>query len=150
MKRTVFVALIALFTMGFTLHAQDSTDGKWHKNQKGRTGMRWTAKDRAENMSKQLELSAEEKAKVEALFEQQDAKRAEQIAEHRAKREKVKQDRTKHREEMQAKRAKAVAENDTELEKIIGKEKMEKWKQYRSERQKEMRNSHRKGRRGAV
>jgi uncharacterized protein YwqG len=57
------------------------------------------------------------------------------------------QERTKRREEMQALREKEVAENDAELEAIIGKEKMEQWKQYRADRQKEMRSSNRAGRR---
>jgi len=48
---------------------------------------------------------------------------------------------------MQALREKEVAENDAELEAIIGKEKMEQWKQYRADRQKEMRSSNRAGRR---
>lgn len=139
MKKIVFMALVALFTLSFTLEAQD--------NKPNRPERRWTAKDRADNMEKELGLTADEKAKVLALFEQQDAKRAEQVAEQRAKRDEQAQDRAKHREEMQALRDKAVAENDAELEAIIGKEKMEQWKQYRADRQKEMRDSNRTGRR---
>ena len=148
MKKIVFMAMVAIFTLGFTLQAQDGTKNRRDNRQDIRSGMRWTAKERADNMEKQLGLTADEKAKVQALFEQQDAKRAEQIGEQRAKREEQMQDRAKRREEMQALREKEVAENDAALEAIIGKEKMEQWKQYRGERQKEMRNSNRMERRG--
>lgn len=147
MKKIVFMALVAIFTLSFSLEAQDNGKNRRDSRQDGPTGMRWSAKDRAENMEKQLGLTADEKAKVQALFEQQDTERAGQIAQQRAKREEQMKDRTKRREEMQTLREKAVAENDAELEAIIGKEKMEQWKQYRADQQKEMRSS-RPGRRG--
>ena len=50
---------------------------------------------------------------------------------------------------MQALREKEMTENDAQLEIIIGKEKMDQWKQYRADRQKEMRDSRPAGRRGA-
>lgn len=143
MKKIVLMALIAIFTLSFSLEAQDNGKNRKDNRQEARSGMRWTAKDRAENMAKQLELTADEKAKVEALFEQQDAKRAEQMAKHRDERKEKMNDSNKHREEMQVLREKAIAENDAELEAIIGKEKMEQWKQFRAERQKEMRNPNR-------
>jgi hypothetical protein len=43
-------------------------------------------------------------------------------------------------------RKKALAENDAELEKIIGKEKLEQWKTYRNEQMKKM--QERRGGRG--
>lgn len=146
MKKVVFMALIAIFTLSFSLEAQNN---RRSNRQDTRSGMRWSAKERADNMEKQLALTADEKGKVQALFEQQDAKRAEQVAAHKAKREEIAQDRAKSREEMQTLREKEVAENDAALEAIIGKEKMEQWKQYRADRQKEMRNSRPAGRRGA-
>lgn len=146
MKKVVFMALIAIFTLSFSLEAQNN---RRSNRQDTRSGMRWSAKERADNMEKQLALTADEKGKVQALFEQQDAKRAEQVAEHRAKREEKAEDRAKSREEMQTLREKEVAENDAALEAIIGKEKMEQWKQYRADRQKEMRNSRPAGRRRA-
>lgn len=146
MKKVVFMALIAIFTLSFSLEAQNN---RRSNRQDTRSGMRWSAKERADNMEKQLALTADEKGKVQALFEQQDAKRAEQVAAHRAKREEKAEDRAKSREEMQTLREKEVAENDAALEAIIGKEKMEQWKQYRADRQKEMRNSRPAGRRGA-
>ena len=109
--------------------------------------MRWTAKDRAETMTKQLELTADQKAKVEALFEKQDAKRKEQVAKQQEKREEMTQDRATRRAEMMEMRNKEVAENDAELEGIIGKEKMEQWKTMRAERMQKMREINRQGRR---
>jgi len=86
MKKIVFMALVAIFTLSFTLEAQDNTRNRRDNRQDTRSGMRWTAKERADNMEKQLGLTADEKAKVQALFEQQDAKRAEQVAEHQTSR----------------------------------------------------------------
>jgi len=98
-------------------------------------------------MAKQLELSEEQKAKVEALYEKQDAERAEQLKLQREKREQVMQDRESRREAMQKLREQAVAKNDAELESIIGKEKMEQWKQYRDEVRQKMQDANRSERR---
>jgi hypothetical protein len=151
MKKIVFVALVALFALSFTLEAQDNGRNRRGNNRQDapRTGMGWSAKDRADNMEKELGLTAEEKAKVQALFEKQDAKRAEQATQQRDRREGQTQDRAKRREEMQASLEKAMAESDAELEAIIGKEKMGQWKQRRADRLKEMRNSNRTGGRRA-
>lgn len=142
MKKTLFVAFIALLSMCFTLEAQNN---RRDNRQEARPGMRWTAKERAEVMQKQLSLTDDEKTKVEALLEKQDAKRNEQFAEQRAKRDDKVQDRSKLREEMQALREKELAKNDAELEVIIGKEKVEKWKKYREEQQQKMRDANREG-----
>lgn len=144
-KKTVFMALVTLFTLSITLQAQNNN--RRSDNQKNRSSVRWSAKDRAENMSKQLNLTSEEKAKVQTFFEQQDAKRKEQIAALREKRESKAQDQKNRREEMRASREKAIAEEDAALETIIGQEKMAQWKKYREERQNEMRKSNRQGRR---
>ncbi|MDR2816001.1 MAG: hypothetical protein LBB62_04790 [Proteiniphilum sp.] len=146
MKKIVFMTLVAIFTLSCTLGAQEN--GRNGRNGGDRTGMRWTAKDRAEEITKQLKLTDKEKAQVEALFEQQDAKQAEQIAQQRANGREQVQDRAKRREEMQALFEKEVEKNDAELEKVIGKEKTKQWKQYRADRQKEMRDSNRAGRQG--
>ncbi|MFA7583384.1 MAG: Spy/CpxP family protein refolding chaperone [Proteiniphilum sp.] len=134
MKRLALMTLAALLTMSFSLMAQQNT-GK----QGQRTEMRWTAKERSEKMAKQLNLSDEQKAKVEALFEKQDAKRKEMMAKQMEKRDEMTQDREARRKEMMEMRNQAVAENDAELETIIGKEKMDEWKKVRDEQQKTMR-----------
>jgi hypothetical protein len=147
MKKFTLMALVAIFTLSFSLSAQDNPANKRQDGRRGASEMRWTAKERAENLAKQLDLTADKKAEVQALFENQDAQRAEQIAKHRGEREKVTQNREERRTEMQALRAKEIAENDAELEKIIGKEKMEQLKKYRADRQKEMSDTNRSGRR---
>jgi len=138
MKKVALMALVAIFSLSFSLSAQDSTKEKKQDSRRMPTEMRWTAKNRAENMAKQLNLSDEQKAKVEALFEKQDAKRKEQMAKQQEKRAEMTQDRDARRAEMMEMRNKAVAENDAELESIIGKEKMEQWKTFRDEQMKKM------------
>lgn len=147
MKKVVLMAMVAIFALSFTLEAQNNQRNRRESTQDVRTESRWTAKDRAEVMKKQLELTEDEAAKVQTLFEKQDADRAEQVAAHRTNRERATGDREARRKEMQAAREKAVAENDAELEKIIGKEKVEQWKQIREERQKAVRDVNRQGRR---
>ena len=147
MKKVALMALVAIFTLSFSLTAQNRSDSG-RTGKRGMTEMRWTAKDRAENMEKQLGLTAEQKAKVEALFEQQDAKRKEQMAKQQEKRAEMTQDREARRSEMMEMRNKAVAENDAELENIIGKEKMEQWKTYRDAQMKKMRERTPSGQRG--
>lgn len=138
MKKGLLLALVAMFTLGFSLDAQQNPQRRRGDGQAGAPGKRWNAKERVENMQKQLDLTAVEKEKVLALFEAQDAERAKQIEQQRAKRDGQVQDREKRREEMQALREKEVAKNDAALEEIIGKDKMKKWKEYRETRQKEM------------
>ena len=48
---------------------------------------------------------------------------------------------------MQDMRAKAIAENDAQIEAIIGKEKLEEWKELRAKRQDSIRDVNRSGRR---
>ena len=140
MKRVAFMTMVAIFAMSFSLMAQQH-----NQRQRQAPGeMRWSAKERAENLAKQLELTDSQKTEVIALFEKQDAERAAQFKEQK---EKVGQDRDARRTEMQALREKAVAENDAALEKIIGKEKMEQWKTVRAERMQKMRETNRQGRR---
>ncbi|MFA6660683.1 MAG: hypothetical protein WCS62_03655 [Bacilli bacterium] len=146
MKKTVSMALIAFFTLSFTLSAQNRDDSN-RIGRRSQVEQRWTAKNRAENMAKQLELNNEQKEKVEALFEKQDAERAEQMKLQREKREQVIQDRENRREAMQKQREQAVAANDAELESIIGQEKMEQWKRYREDVRKKMQDTNRSGRR---
>ena len=146
MKKTATLAMIAIFTMSFTISAQNRNDSD-RTGRRTQVEARWNAKSRAESMAKQLELTDEQKAKVEALYEKQDAERAEQLKLQREKREEVMQDRESRREAMEKIREQALAKNDAELESIIGKEKMEQWKQYRDEVRQKMQDANRKDRR---
>ncbi len=94
---------------------------------------RWTPVERAEIMAEQLKLTDAEKAQVKTLLEKNEKERIAQVEEQRAKRGYSRTDRETHRAEMQELRDKAILENDAELEKIIGKEKLDQWKIYRAE-----------------
>jgi Spy/CpxP family protein refolding chaperone len=131
MKKIGILAFVALFTMSISVSAQDTTRQKTTPRE-----MKWTAAQRAEQMAKQLELTAEQKAQVEKVLEKQDAQRAEQMAKAREMRE----TQQATREEMRAERQKQIEANDAELEQIIGKEKMDQWKAIRAERMRNMRN----------
>lgn len=136
MKKFTLLALIGLLTLSFSLSAQ---------NNNARRSV--TAKERAELMAKELKLSAEESSKLKALFEKNDEERAKQIEANRAMREELQTDREARRNEMQDMRAKAIAENDAQIEAIIGKEKLEEWKELRTKRQDSIRDVNRSGRR---
>lgn len=136
MKKYGMWAIVAFFMMSLSISAQDSNQRRREGNQPPRE-MRMTAKDRAERMAKQLQLTPEQTAQVEELFKKQDEKRAEQMKKFREERQQMQQqDCEKQREEMRALMEQNMEEQDAELEKIIGKEKMEQWKAYRQEQMK--------------
>lgn len=136
MKKFTILAIVALLTMSLSVTAQ---------NRDSRRG--FSAKERTEQITKELNLSAEESAKVEALFQKNDEERAKQFESMRANRENVQSDREARRKEMQDLREKNIAENDAQLEAIIGKEKIEQWKEIRAKRQESNRDVNRSGRR---
>lgn len=119
MKRSVTLAMLVVFMLGMTLSVQAQ-----YRNNKQRPGAGTELRQperkyvspekRAEMMAKHLELTAEEKAKVQALFEDQDMKRKQRMEEMKQKREELK--------------AKLEAErnaNQAELISIIGNEKFQ-------------------------
>ena len=63
----------------------------------------------------------------------QEAKRIQQVAEHRSQRGFGPQDRVARREEFRAMRDNQMLEHQAELEKIIGKEKVQKWNELRQD-----------------
>lgn len=132
MKKLSFMLLAVMFILSSTISAQISNDTA-QDLMRPRYENRWTAKNRAQIMAEQLKLTDEEKAQVEALFEKQDKERAAQVDEQRAKREGLRKEREVRRSEMQELREKAVSANDAELEKIIGKEKLDQWKKFRED-----------------
>ncbi len=132
MKKYSLMVLIAIFTISFSATAQNRQERRAN-TQRAETSVRWNAKERAENMAKQLELTDAQKAEVEALFEKQDKEREAQVAEHRAKREELKNNREAQRAEMMELRNKEVEKNEAELQKIIGNDKLEQWKKYRED-----------------
>ena len=132
MKKVSFMLFAVMFILSSTISAQISNDTA-QNSMRPRYEKRWTAENRAQIMAEQLKLSDEEKAQVEVLFEKQDKERAAQVAEQRAKRESLRGEREARRAEMQELRENSVSANDAELEKIIGKEKLDQWKKYRED-----------------
>lgn len=116
MRKYVLLVLAAAFTLSTAIVAQGQGQPRHKKGDKKEMRQevkeKITPEKRAEYMAKQLELSDVEKAKVQALFEKQDAKIKQQM-------EEVK----KLKEEQKAKfEANRKAQED-ELIKIIGNDK---------------------------
>lgn len=135
MKKHGMLVLALTFALGLAVSAQDQQPprperGPRKEFRQGDHPM-MTAKERAEKMAKQLGLSDAEKAKVQALFEKQDAKRKEQME----KGEKMK---AEMKEKFEAERK----ANDDELQKIIGPEKFKKLQDMRTEKMEKMKEKH--------
>lgn len=136
MKKYLVIALTAIFLVNLSVLAQNVKPFQKKDNEKRPPReMQTTPKDRAEKMAKQLSLTVEQTAKVQALFEKQNAKRAEQREMNQKKLEEMKQTLNNKREEMNAQREAEKKVQEAELEKIIGKEKMSQWNAIRQERQ---------------
>ena len=151
MKKYLFLVTALLITMSISLSAQNnsrrnSDNRRGVDNRRSEQMVRMTPQERVDLMAKQLDLTAEQKAQVLALTEKQEKERLEQVAAHRSQRDLGRQNRDVRREEMRAQRLKEVEEHNAELEKIIGKEKVDKWNDLR----KEVRDSNRAGRRNPV
>ena len=120
MKKVFFSMLIALFVFGMTAEAQNNGGSQ---QRQGANREKMTPQKRAEQMAKQLDLTAQQTQKVQKLFEEQDAKRKERTSDSSVSREDRRSAMEKERKDF-----------DEKLEKIIGKEKMEKYKKARTER----------------
>ncbi|MEI6555082.1 MAG: hypothetical protein WCL70_05810 [Paludibacter sp.] len=131
MKKYGMLVLAMAFMFSLVVSAQDPTPPQGERGprkefRKGDKPM-VSPEKRAEKMAQELSLSAAEKAKVQALFEKQDAKRKEQME----KGEKMKAEmKTKFDAERKA--------NDEELTKIIGPEKFKKLQDMRAEKMEKM------------
>ena len=151
MKKYLFLVATLLLIMSMTVSAQnnrrnlDNRRGNVQniENRRSERMMKMTPKERADLMAKELDLTADQTAQVQALCEKQDAKRLEQVAEHRKQRELGRQNQDSRRKEMREMRLKEVEKQQAELEKVIGKEKAEKWNELR----KDVRETNRAGRR---
>ena len=141
MKKIGILALIALFTMSFSVFAQPQQPNR--NEQRGdRPGaprvMNVTPEQRADYLTKQLNLTDTQKNQLVELYQKQDKIREENRAEREKQREQLMQERTKTREEYRAEREKELAIQDAELEKIIGKDKMDEHKKIRQQRMERM------------
>ena len=137
MKKIGFLVLITIFTLSFSAFAQPQ-----HANRNGQRGdrpgtfggMNLTPQQRAENLSKQLSLTDAQKLQLVEFYQKQDKVREENRAEREKQRDQLMKDREKTREEYRAEREKELAVQDTDLEKIIGKDKMTELKKFRQQR----------------
>ena len=134
MKKYGIFVMAAMLTISLSITAQNAPE---NQNQNGRQAPQreqMTTQQRAENLAKQLNLTAEQTQKVQALYEKQDAKRAQQREEFRKNRQNMQQMRNAEREQMRDQRDKEMKEEDAELESIIGKEKMDQVNAMRAQR----------------
>jgi len=126
MKKTLMVMLCTLFTLSVTIFAQkENQPQQMKKEMRQNPPKRMSAEERANYWAKELNLTDEEKAKVTELFKKEDENRA-----------KYREEMQRNREEMRAQMQKDRKANDAELEKIIGKEKFQKYDSIRSEQMK--------------
>lgn len=126
MKKTLIVMLCTLFTLSVTIFAQkENQPQQMKKEMRQNPPKRMSVEERANYWAKELNLTDEEKAKVTELFKKEDENRA-----------KYREEIQRNREEMRAQMQKDRKANDAELEKIIGKEKFQKYDSIRSEQMK--------------
>ena len=135
MKKLFLMMFAVMLTVSFTMTAQERQGRRnFNNDNRQRQEVRMDAKERAEWMAKELNLTDAQKEQVKALFEEQDAKRTADITKMREQRNQAVANRDKTREEMRAIREQEMKENQKNLEKIIGKENMDKLDSLRKER----------------
>ncbi|NLA62709.1 MAG: hypothetical protein GX857_05725 [Bacteroidales bacterium] len=132
MKKYLFLVATLLLTLSITVSAQNNNRRNDNNRRTDRI-MNMSPKERADLMAKELDLTVEQTTQVEALCEKQDAERLVQVKEQRSGRGTGSTNRDARREEMRTARLKEVEKQNAELEKIIGKEKVEKWNKLRQE-----------------
>lgn len=132
MKKYVKLALASVFFFSMSVMAQDQIPAN-NGNQNGmRQGARQqvSAQVRAERMAKDLSLTDAEKAKIQEVYEKNDAL----FTKFRSE---VSRESPDFREKFKALRD----AQDAELEKIIGKEKFQAWQKLQAERRQKMNNN---------
>ena len=131
MKKNLLLVTALLLTMSMSMSAQNNNRQNGDNNRRGEQMVRTTPEERAELMTKQLDLTADQKAKVLVLLKKQDKERMEQMEKFREQFTAGTQMTDAQREEMRASRLKEVEKQNADLEKIIGKEKVAKWNESR-------------------
>jgi hypothetical protein len=131
MKKNLMLVLASVFIFNIAIIAQDQNPPQGRKGEKKeiRQGeiLQVSPEKRAESMALKLGLTNNEKARVQALFEKQDAIRVKHMAEER-----------KLREEHIAKFESERKVQDAELIKIIGTDNFQKLENERAERKANM------------
>ena len=79
MKKNLLLVTALLLTMSMSMSAQNNNRQNGDNNRRGEQMVRTTPEERAELMTKQLDLTADQKAKVLVLLKKQDKERMEQM-----------------------------------------------------------------------
>lgn len=149
MKKYLFLAATLLLTLSMSVSAQNYNNRRNTGNRRNNMNysrseqmMRMTPQERVDLMTKELNLTTKEASEVLALCEKHETERIEEVNKHRSERGTGYANRDARRDEFREMRAEQMEKQFAELEKIIGKERAEKW----NELHQDVRDSNREGR----
>ena len=145
MKKYLFLVATLLLTVTMSVSAQRNSGNRRNNinNRRNEQVIRMTPQEKANLITKELDLTAKESAEVLAMYEKQDKERIADVNEQRSERGMGAESRDARREEFRTARDAQMKQQFEELVKIIGKEKAEKWNELR----KDVRFDNRTGRR---
>ena len=145
MKKYLFLVATLLLTVTMSVSAQRNSGNRRNNinNRRSEQVIRMTPQEKANLITKELDLTAKESAEVLAMYEKQDKERIADVNEQRSERGMGAENRDARREEFRTARDAQMKQQFEELVKIIGKEKAEKWNELR----KDVRFDNRTGRR---
>ena len=145
MKKYLFLVATLLLTVTMSVSAQRNSGNRRNNinNRRSEQVIRMTPQEKANLITKELDLTAKESAEVLAMYEKQDKERIADVNEQRSERGMGAENRDARREEFRKARDAQMKQQFEELVKIIGKEKAEKWNELR----KDVRFDNRTGRR---
>ncbi len=145
MKKYLFLVATLLLTVTMSVSAQRNSGNRRNNinNRRSEQVIRMTPQEKANLITKELDLTAKESAEVLAMYEKQDKERIADVNEQRSERGMGAENRDVRREEFRTARDAQMKQQFEELVKIIGKEKAEKWNELR----KDVRDTNRAGRR---
>ena len=129
MKKLMYSLLAGLFVFNLSLSAQNGD-----KARMGGGDRQFSPEQHAERLAKELNLTDAQKKQVAEFYTKQQDVRKKEREEFQKKKADVREENKAEREKFRAEREKIQKEHDVELEKIIGKDKMEQLKKNREER----------------
>ena len=149
MKKHLFLVATLLLILSMSVSAQNYNNRRNTGNRRNNMNysrseqmMRMTPQERVDLMTKELNLTTKEASEVLALCEKHETERIEEVNKHRSERGTGYANRDARRDEFREMRAEQMEKQFAELEKIIGKERAEKWNELRQD----VRDSNREGR----
>ena len=145
MKKYLFLVATLLLTVTMSVSAQRNSGNRRNNinNRRSEQVIRMTPQEKANLITKELDLTAKESAEVLGMYERQEKERIADVNEQRSERGMGAENRDVRREEFRTARDAQMKQQFEELVKIIGKEKAEKWNELR----KDVRFDNRTGRR---